>query len=211
MFLLYFVVIYGVSPLLYFLIAKRKEVKELKPILPYVAMTFVASFYEFFGTLTFKWDCSYWFVIYEILSFLTIFYFFYQVLQKQFAKLFLAFLVGFVTLWFFLFLNFNIKDLLIINSYSHTFITVFILFFTIIWFRKLMVDAYIENLLQNSTFYFISGLILYHCGTVFLFLLSNYIYKADSNLLHSYWMINIILNFVLRTLLIVGIWKAKKN
>jgi hypothetical protein len=150
-------------------------------------------------------------VIYEILSFLTIFYFFFQVLQKKFAKLFLAFLVGFVILWFFLFLNFNIKDLLIINSYSHTFITVFILFFTIIWFRKLILDAYIENLLQNSTFYFISGLILYHCGTLFLFLLSNYIYKADSNLLHSYWMINILLNFVLRTLLIVGIWKAKKN
>ena len=72
MFLLYFVVIYGVSPLLYFLIAKRKGVKELKPILPYVAMTFIASFYEFFGTLTFKWDSTYWFVIYEIFSFLIV-------------------------------------------------------------------------------------------------------------------------------------------
>lgn len=211
MFLLYFVIIFGVSPFLYFLITKRKYAKELKPILPFISLTFISSFYEFFGTLTFKWDSSYWFVIYEILSFLSVFYFFFQVLEKMFSKLFLVFFVSFIIICFFLYLYFNIEDILIISSYIDTFITLFVLFFTIIWFKNLITNTYVENLLDNSTFYFISGFILYYCGTLFLFLLSNYIYNIDSTILHSYWVINILLNLVLRTLLLVGLWKAKTN
>lgn len=211
MYLLYFVIIFGVSPLLYFLITKRKYAKELKPILPFISLTFISSFYEFFGSLIFRLDISYWFVVNDILSFICVYYFFLQILQKHFSKLFLVFLVFFIILCFFLYLYFNIEDVLIITSYIDTFITLFILFFTIIWFRKLILDAYIENLLHNSTFYFISGFILYYCGTLFLFLLSNYIYKVDSNMFESYWVINILLNLVLRTLLLVGLWKAKTN
>lgn len=211
MYLLYFVIIFGVSPLLYFLITKRKYAKELKPILPFISLTFISSFYEFFGSLIFRLDISYWFVVNDILSFICVYYFFLQILQKHFSKLFLVFLVFFIILCFFLYLYFNIEDILIITSYIDTFITLFILFFTIIWFRKLILDAYIENLLHNSTFYFISGFILYYCGTLFLFLLSNYIYKVDSNMFESYWVINILLNLVLRTLLLVGLWKAKTN
>ena len=131
--------------------------------------------------------------------------------KSIFRNYFSFFLVFFIILCFFLYLYFNIEDILIITSYIDTFITLFILFFTIIWFRKLILDAYIENLLHNSTFYFISGFILYYCGTLFLFLLSNYIYKVDSNMFESYWVINILLNLVLRTLLLVGLWKAKTN
>jgi hypothetical protein len=211
MYLLYFVIIFGVSPLLYFLITKRKYAKELKPILPFISLTFISSFYEFFGSLIFRLDISYWFVVNDILSFICVYYFFLQILQKHFSKLFLVFLVFFIILCFFLYLYFNIEDILIITSYIDTFITLFILFFTIIWFRKLILDAYIENLLHNSTFYFISGFILYYCGTLFLFLLSNYIYKVDSNMFESYWVINILLNLVLRTLLLVGLWKARTN
>lgn len=211
MYLLYFVIIFGVSPLLYFLITKRKYAKELKPILPFISLTFISSFYEFFGSLIFRLDISYWFVVNDILSFICVYYFFLHILQKHFSKLFLVFLVFFIILCFFLYLYFNIEDILIITSYIDTFITLFILFFTIIWFRKLILEAYIENLLHNSTFYFISGFILYYCGTLFLFLLSNYIYKVDSNMFESYWVINILLNLVLRTLLLVGLWKARTN
>lgn len=211
MVLLYFVIIFGVSPLLYFLVARKKYSDELKPILPFVSLTFIASLYEFFGTLTFKWDASYWFVYYDILSFFSVYYFFYQVLHKQFHKLFFSFIVTFMALCVFMAVNFTIKDILIVTSYIDTFITMFILFFTIIWFRKLIMDTYVENLLDTSTFYFISGFILYYCGTLFLFLLSNYIYKSDTVLFQSYWVINIVLNFVLRSLLLVGLWKAKTN
>lgn len=211
MYLLYFVIIFGVCPLLYFLIARKRYTSELKPILPFISLTFIASLYEFFGTLTFKWNSSYWFVIYDILSFLSITFFFFHVLHKYFSKLLLFFLAIFLVFCVFLLIFLDSKDYLAITSYIDTFTTLFVLFFTIIWFRKLILDSYIENLLQNSTFYFISGFILYYCGTLFLFLISNYIYKADINMLHSYWVINILLNLVLRTLLLVGLWKAKTN
>jgi hypothetical protein len=211
MYLLYFVIIFGVCPLLYFIVARKRHSSELKPILPFISLTFIASLYEFFGTLTFKWNASYWFVIYDILSFLSISYFFTQVLHKQFSKLLQFFLVIFLIFCLFLLFFFDPKDFLAITSYIDTFTTLFVLFFTIIWFRKLILEAYIENLLQNSTFYFISGFILYYCGTLFLFLLSNYICKIDSTILHSYWVINILLNLVLRTLLLVGLWKARTN
>ncbi len=211
MFLLYFVIIFGVSPLLYFLIYKRKQAGELKPILPFAILTFIASLYEYLGTLIFKWNASYWFIIYAFISFFCILYFFFQVLQKEISKISFFFVIAFITLCIYLYFNFNVDEFLTIASYIDTFITLLILFFTIIWFRKLILDAYIENLLHTSTFYFISGFILYYCGTLFLFLLSNYIYKVDSAMLHSYWVINIILNLVLRTLLLVGLWKAKTH
>ena len=211
MFLLYFVIIFGVSPFLYFLIARKQYTSELKPILPFVSLTFIASLYEFFGTLIFKWNVSYWFIIYDIFSFLSIFYFFFHILQKNFLKFFQLFLLFFVILCFFLFISFEAKDFLTFTSYIDTFITLFILFFTIVWFIKLIIDVYIENLLSTSTFYFISGFVLYYCGTLFLFLLSNYIYKVDSVLFQSYWVVNIVLNLILRFLLIVGLWKARVN
>lgn len=211
MVLLYFVIIFGICPFLYFLVARRKSAIELKAILPYVFLTFISSFYEFFGTLTFGWNVSYWFLIYDILSFISVYYFFFQVLQKQFSVLFSSFFLTFISFCIYLFISFEVKDFLVITSYIDTFITLFILFFTIIWFRKLMIETYVDNLLNNSTFYFISGFILYYCGTLFLFLLSNYIYNADSVLFQSYWIVNIVLNFVLRSLLLVGLWKAKTN
>jgi hypothetical protein len=211
MVLLYFVIVFGISPFLYFLVARRQSAIELKAILPYVFLTFISSFYEFFGTLTFGWNVSHWFLIYDILSFISIYYFFFQVLQKQFSILFLSFFLTFILSCICLFISFEVKDFLFITSYLDAFITLFILFFTIIWFRKLMIETYVDNLLNNTTFYFISGFVLYYCGTLFLFLLSNYIYKADSVLFQSYWVVNIVLNFVLRSLLLVGLWKAKTN
>jgi hypothetical protein len=209
MFLLYFVIILGITPLLYYFIARSKNARELKPIIPFITLTFVSSLYELFGSLIFGWNVSYWFVFFEILAFLCIYYFYFEILQKQFLKLFLLILFLFLGFCFYLSLNFIIKDFFIVSSYLNTFTTLFILFFTIIWFRRLILDASIENLLENSTFYFISGFILYYFGTLFLFLISNYLYKFDALSLQSYWVVNIILNLILRIFLIVGLWKAR--
>lgn len=208
MFLLYFVIIFGTAPLLYFLVAKRQYSIQLKAILPYVTLTFFSSLYELIGTLTLGWNVSYWFIIYNILSFFCVFYFYYHLLQKQFSKLFLLILALFFIFSIFLSINFRIEDFFVVCSYLDTFITFFILFFTIIWFRKLINDAHIDNLLDSSNFYFISGLILYFCGTLFLFLFANHLYKIDSEMFQSYWALNIILNLILRFLLLVGLWKA---
>lgn len=211
MILLYFVIVFGISPFLYFLVARRQSTIELKAILPYVFLTFISSLYELFGSLIFRWNVSYWFLIYDILDFSFIFYFFYIILQKKHSWIFVAFLVLFAALCSFLYWQYEIKDFIVVNNYFKGFITFFVLLFSVLWFTKLFAEVYIEDLLNNSTFYFISGFVLYYCGTLFLFLLSNYLYHSDSVLFQSYWVVNIVLNFFLRTLLLVGIWKAKVN
>lgn len=211
MFWIYFVIIFGVSPLLYFLVYRKQDIRTLKPILPFIILTFIASIYEFLGTLTFGWNVSNWFIIYNILSFLAINYFYHNLIQTKFQVFNNLFLLAFILLCYILFVNYQIKDFLIISTYFKGFITLFVLLFSVLWFVKIFQEAYVDDLLKNSIFYFISGFILYYCGTLFLFLLSNYILRVDTATLHSYWMVNVILNLILRILLLMGLWKAKAD
>jgi hypothetical protein len=204
-----FTIIIGIIPLLYFLVYRKQDIGTLKPILPFIILTFIASIYEFFGTLTFGWNVSNWFIIYNILSFLAINYFYHKLIQTKFQVLNNLFLLAFILLCYILFVNYQIKDFLIISTYFKGFITLFVLLFSVLWFIKIFQEVYVDNLLKNSIFYFVSGFILYYCGTLFLFLLSNYILKVDTGSLHSYWMVNVILNLILRILLLIGLWKAK--
>lgn len=211
MFWIYFVIIFGLSPFLYFLVYRKQDIVTLKPILPFIILTFISSLYEFFGTLTFGWNVSNWFIIYNIFSFLAINYFYHNLIQTKFQVLNNLFLLSFLLLCFILFVNYQIKDFLIISTYFKGFITLFVLLFSVLWFVKIFQEVYIDNLLKNSSFYFVSGFILYYCGTLFLFLLSNYIFKVDSTIFQSYWMVNVILNLILRILLFIGLWKARAN
>lgn len=209
MFLLYFVIIFGISPFLYFIVARRQSVIELKGIIPFVILTFISSLYELIGTLTFGWNVSFWYILYSISSFFCVFYFYYHILQKRHSWLFAISFIVFVVLCYFLRQIYTTNDFFKVDSYFKVYTTFFILLFSTLWFMKLFADSYIDNLLQNSTFYFISGFVLYYCGTLFLFLLSNHLYKLDSSTFQSYWLLNILLNFVLRTLLLVGLWMAR--
>jgi hypothetical protein len=211
MFWIYFVIIFGVSPLLYFLVYRKQDIRTLKPILPFIILTFIASIYEFLGTLTFGWNVSNWFIIYNILSFLAINYFYHNLIQTKFQVFNNLFLLAFILLCYILFVNYQIKDFLIISTYFKGFITLFVLLFSVLWFVKIFQEVYVDDLLKNSIFYFISGFILYYCGTLFLFLLSNYILRVDTATLHSYWLVNVILNLILRILLLMGLWKAKAD
>ena len=105
--------------------------------------------------------------------------------------------------------NHQLRDFLIVNNYIKVFITCFILLSTTLWFVKLINEGNVHNLLQTGSFYFIAGFVLYYCGTLFLFLLSDQLYKTDSSLFFYYWGINIFLNFVLRSLVIIGLWKLR--
>ena len=208
-FILYFVIIFGISPFLYFIVARRQSVIELKAIIPFIILTFISSLYELIGTLTLGWNVSFWYILYSISSFFCVFYFYYHILQKRLSLLFTISMIAFFVLSYFLFQHYSFGDFFKIDSYFKVYTTSFILLFSILWFMKLFAETYIDNLLHNSTFYFISGFVLYYCGTLFLFLLSNHLYKLDSSTFQSYWLLNILLNFVLRTLLLVGLWMAR--
>jgi hypothetical protein len=204
-------IIYGILPVLFYNKIYSKFYIQLKPIIPFVVLAISSNVYELLGTLLLKWNAKYWFFFYDILSFVTIYYFYYEILNRQYKSLFVLsiFLFTLITL---LLLCYSSLDAILINTiFTSSLQTLFVLVFSMFWFIKLFRDANVENLFANSNFYFISGFIIYYCGTLFLFLFGNYFYKESVALFHEYWILNIILNIVLTTFLLLGLWKAQKN
>lgn len=201
-------ILYGLFPFSLYLLINKND-NKIRNVIPFVILVFLSSIYEFIFTLILKFNVSYWFLVYCVISFLTIYYFFNKLLYKTILNVNLLSLLLFVFLFINLLSFFEIKDVLITCSLLDGFTTIYIFIFSILWFRKNFQDLEYESLLYSPQFYFISGLILYYFGNFFLFLLSNLINERENKMFQYYWMLNVVLNLVLRTLLIVGIWKAR--
>lgn len=204
-----FTILYGLVPLFVYSYYRKQLTVEIKTFLPYIGLTFISSFYEFVFTYLLEYNVKYWFILYNLLAFLTIGYFYYKILDERFKKLFLIGSILFFGLMLFVKLNWNNYEVIELSSFLDAYQTFFILLFSFFWFRKIFINLKYDNLLVSPIFYIISGLIIYYCGTVILFLLSNSIYQINKNLFQYYLLLNVVLNLVLRTLLIIGIWKAR--
>lgn len=204
-----FTILYGLIPLVVYIFYRNQLLIEIKSFLPYITLTFISGLYEFVFTYLLEFDVKYWFVLYNLLAFSTIGYFYYKVLDNGFKSFFLTGIFIFFGLMLFVILNWNNYEVIELSSFLDAYQTVFILLFSFFWFRKAFINLKHENLMDSSVFYFISGLILYYCGTMVLFLLSNSIYQDNKNAFQYYLLLNVVFNLVLRSLLIVGIWKAR--
>ncbi|CAM4343838.1 YhhN-like protein [Flavobacterium terrigena] len=202
-------ILYGLFPFLVFLFNRNKIANNANAILPFVLLVFFSAIYEFVFTVLLRWDVGNWYLTYCVVSFLTLFYFYKEILSNAKSKLKITSFIFFLIILFYLFYRFDVQDFLKICYNIDTYITVFIFIFSIIWFRKIFRELEYESLWDIPYFYVVSGLILYYFGNFFLFLMTELIYKNDSNLFQYYWLLNVVLNLVLRTLLIVGIWKAR--
>lgn len=207
-FILVFTVLYGLLPLLIYHFLNKKLI-DIKAIYPFLVVVFMAGIYEFIGTFLLKIDAANWFYIYNVLAFLSIHYLFYIILKKRFKIIFISLII--ILLLLIVFASFFLKsyNFLEITSFFNVFQTSIILFFSILWFKKVFQELIVDGLLKSPYFYFLSGLIIYYSGTLFLFLTITYIYLNDKPAFEYYWLLNIILNILLRTLLIVGILKAR--
>lgn len=181
-----------------------------EPIVPFIWLTAIATLYELIGTLTLKIPIDYWFQFYSLLEFLTIYYFFYKLFKftfKKTLKLFLALLVSVYVISLF-FLDSN--NILISEAINRIPITIFSFTFSFIWFKKLFQKMEIENPLDNSTFYFVSGLAIYYSATSILFLISSTLF--ESNLyFYNFWTVNVLATLFLRMFLIIGVWKMEQE
>lgn len=206
---LIFVILFGVLPIAIYYQVKENSKDELHAIFPFLWVVGIASLYEFFGTIILKWDSKYWFIIYKVLAFFALHYFFYYLLKKKFKALFIVFVALFLLLFLYYLGCTAQLDFFTINSYFNALQTIIVLTFSILWIRRIFITLEVESLANAPNFYFISGLVIYYAGTVFLFLLSNLIFKTENSQFQDYWMLNIALNLVIRTLLILGIWKTR--
>jgi hypothetical protein len=204
-----FVVLLGVFPIAIYYLIKANRNEVLCAIFPFLWVVCIASLYEFFGTLIMRWDSKYWFIVYKVLAFFALHYFFYTVLKKKIKALFVVFIVLFLLLFLYYLVCLSQLDFFTINSYFNALQTIIVLTFSILWIRRIFITLEVDSLVNTPNFYFISGLVIYYAGTVFLFLLSNLIFKTYKSEFQDYWFLVFVLNLVVRTLLILGIWKTR--
>lgn len=195
----------GIIPLL-IVLAQKRALNFTEPIIPFIWLTAVATLYEFFGSVMLKINTSYWWQLYSLLEFITLYYFFYKLFGSSYKKTFILFVI-------LLSVTYIISCVLWGEQFISTAInriplTLFVFTFSFKWFKELFKKMEIINPWQKANFYFVSGLSIYYSSTLFLFLLSNYIFMSNEYS-YDYWLINVIATFILRIFLTMGIWKMK--
>lgn len=175
---------------------------------PYLLLVAFSSLYELIFIHFLQFNSDKWATIYLLFEFSVLSLVFSKNAKKWFKYVCLFFVLLF--LMSFVYLSFIIKGNYELKVYGLLAIIEFflIIFFSIYWFVSVFKSKEVESLLQLPLFYFISGLLIYHSGTIFLFMLSEEILHAGLSL-QRYWIVNLILLFVNRIFLIVSIWKGR--
>lgn len=199
----------GLLPLL-LLLLKKKTFDIKQPIVPFVWLTAAATLYELIGTVILRINATYWFQLYSLLCFCALYYFFSRLLDRQYKKLFGFFLAVFIITYSASFFFFDKKNTFISTAINEPLLTLFVLVFSFLWFKKLFEKVDIPNLWQDADFYFVSGLMIYHSGTFFFFLIGGSIFSSNAYF-YDYWMVNIVAIIVLRIFISMGVWKMKQN
>lgn len=201
------------------LFIKNKAFAWNHPIVPFIWLTSLASVYEFIGSYLLEIETSYWFQLYALLSFLALYHFFSRLLKPHFKTIINWFLILFLIVYATSFFFWDDTGMSISSPINRAFITIYIIIFTVIWFKNLFdklqnYDLFgkidIPNLWQSEVFYFISGIFIYYSTTLFLFLSSNFIFSKNVYFF-DYWIVNVVAALFLRALLITSVWKMKTN
>jgi hypothetical protein len=206
--LLYFALVLGLFPLSILIIRKKAAIKTTF-IFPFLFIVFMASLYEGLATIMYQVPTILWFRVYLFLEFLALAYYFYHLLKRKFKFFFsfsvISYCILFIVLIPYLYNGHN----LLADAYLSIFEVVFVYIGVIIWFRDTFRELAEESMLHIPHFYFISGLLMYFSGTLFLYLLGDRFLHDASISFESYWSLNIIFNIILRLFLIAGAWKMK--
>lgn len=206
-FLFYTALILGVIPLLLVIFNYSKFKKKRNPILPYLIVVFVASFYEYFGTHLLEINSTNWLITYKVLAISSLQYFFYHILQKKFRLLFIAFSIIFIGTFIYHLPYLNNTTILDINAYLNAIITILVITCSLLWFKQFKWKSDQYKITYHPNSYFIVGLLFAYSGTLFLHLYSHNLYLTNRDLFYTFWMLNLFLNCINRILLIIGVWK----
>lgn len=204
----YLTLFIGIIPIILFWIYRYKFNIGAYHFLPFIILLACSTLYEFVGTLILEVDVTSWFWIYLLLEFYTLSYFFYKLSINRHLSFFFA--CAFMVLYLILTGLLNYRNALLLEGYLSTFSFITFLFFVVLWFRNLFKELSYPNLLDNNLFYFVIGIMFYFAGTIFLFLLSDFIYNNQKESFSSFWMLNVLFSFIFRIFIIIGIWKSRK-
>lgn len=207
--LFYTTLFIGIIPLIV-LFYKKSGFNFENAITPFIWLTTVATLYEFIGTGLLKVNTNYWFQLYCLLEFTALYYFFYRLLSHRYSLIYTVLLLLLMVFYVVSFFFWNDTSKFISLAINKAGLFIFILVSVFLWFKNLFEMADIMNLWRYNIFYFISGFFIYYSTTFLLFLSSEFIFK-NNTYFKDVWLVNILATFILRILLITGVWKMKKS
>ncbi|MCD9016400.1 hypothetical protein [Parachryseolinea silvisoli] len=146
--------------------------------------------------------------IYGIVSFIPLSLLYDKALNGRYRK-------GF-TIVAILYLMFAISNLCFvqkveINTYNYTFSAIVFLFYSILYFYRLMVDLPVQHLHRVPMFWFNAGMLIFNAGTLFLYLFTTYLVEVLHNDLLIYWTFHNIMNVIQLLVVMIGLWQDLRN
>lgn len=203
--------IIGFIPIFLYIAKKKTFSEEVEHLVPFMWLVAFSSLYELVFTLAFRISNQIWFRFYVAIEFLVLYFFFKSIFQNRYKYYRNVFLLIFVTLFIGLAQVWKPADNLSTDSILSAVEFLFVIGLAISWFKEIFVNVAVNSLWHSPIFYFITGLLLYFSGTLFLFLLSDVILQNPALALSDYWLLNVVLTLIFRLLLILSIWKSQRR
>jgi hypothetical protein len=198
----------GLVPFLLYNIKKNKSL-DVKALSPFINLLALACLYEFIVTGQFRIDTLIWFKIYSFLEFISIYFFFETLSNHKYNKLLRLYFWIFILVYVGLQINWLMGGKSNTDSWLSIIETLFVYNAAYLWFKETFTNMSLTTLWASPAFYFISGFILYFSGTLFLFLMSDFVFTPQE--MNKHWIINVILSLLLSIIIILGIWKSQRK
>lgn len=199
----------GFLPLILFAIVRKRLNSEAYLILPYLILTFLSSGYELIFTYLLDVDSSVWFKIYPFCELLVLIHYFYHLLKGRYKYMYWFFGLLYSVCFAFIAYQGKIDNFMDGDAYLQTVESVFVILAIILWMKYAFINLQEDSLLKYPQFYFISGLLFYFSGTLFMFILGSFILENQKDNFLNTWMLNLFFNVFFKILLLIGIWKAR--
>jgi len=180
----------------------------VKSILPFLVLTAISSLIELIFIYFLKFDSYVWSKLYFIIEFLVFAAVFNRLLNKKFLVITVFFTALFFSTYFYFFYACENYPVLKVFGILYFIQFLFIILFVVLWFKEIFEKKEVQSLLDLPLFYFVSGLLIYFSGTIFLFILSDEILNAGL-CLYYYWIVNLVLVLIFRIFLLLTIWKDR--
>lgn len=147
--------------------------------------------------------------LYTILEFITIGLFYYT----YFANFFNRKILPYIIIFFVLLATINaffIQGIFNFNTYASGLEGILIIFLSLLCFYKMLIELDTRDPTKQPIFWINSGFLFYFAGSLFIFILSNFI-KGDNYLLSLAWGMHAFLMLVLHLFLGIGLWHSLRR
>lgn len=198
--------ILGYIPLIINSIRKRKDKNQFnKYISMYLYFIALASLYELVFSYYLKINVEIWFKVYSLLEFILILQIFKTQKKGLYNFLYTFFTFLFISILTYVTFRIPEKHFLFHDALLNFVTFLLIISFSIVW-SKNIIKSNESFLLNIPFFYFLSGLIIYYSGIIFLSIFSLAIINSNMSI-NEYWIINIIFLIIHRIILIIMVLK----